>query len=81
MNMSTLENYADIIKYIIFRYGYINMLKHIKSLMITIKKLLGISRDDFLDQMIQIQQYLQLLHSYFDSITELNDIEFKDVFM
>lgn len=80
-NVEILENYMDMIKYITCRFRYTNVLKYIKPHIITIKKPLGISQDNFLDRMMQVQQYLQLLHQYFNSITKLNDIEFKDAYV
>ena len=47
----------------------------------TIKKPLGILQDDFLDRMMQLQLYLQLLHRYFPTIIPLDDVEFKDSYV
>ena len=46
-----------------------------------IKKPFSVPQDDYLDRMMQMQLYLQLLNNFFLSITPLTDVEFKDSYV
>ena len=81
MNEPIMDNYSNMIKYVITRFGWTNVLKYIKPHIMTIKKPLGILQDDFLDRMMQLQLYLQLLNRYFPTIIPLDDVEFKDSYV
>jgi len=47
----------------------------------TTKKPLGVTQDDYLDRMTQMQLYLQLLQVFFPTVIPLTDVEFKDAYV
>ena len=57
-NIPTLLEYNIIIKHIITSFRWTNILKHIKSYIMIMKKPMGVLQDDFLDQLMQVQLYL-----------------------
>ena len=62
-------------------YGNLSGIMEIKPNIITCKKPYRVRQQVFHDRLLQMQQYLHILHQYFNCVKTLDNDETKDIFV